>query len=276
MGDGADTIRKNQEETMKAGRHPGDAASVLAPLVLEIGQPSFPQRLIDTVRAVAHVGHCMVFAFEQHTARWTLGIGNIAIGPDLGAAYSERFYLADPNHETLLDRQCAHQPIVLPSFSPRMYSDAYRKVFFEDGEIIDKIATAIWAGDTCFYVNFYRTLDQGKFTRFETGRLVQLAPTLTAIVARHCQEQEAPDSSTKLERLFETSDCFVTLTPREKEVCRRILSGYRTEAIAAELGISVHSAFTYRKRAYEKLGISSQSELFGIALRFMTLPRVAH
>ena len=37
------------------------------------------------------------------------------------------------------------------------------------------------------------------------------------------------------------------LTGREKEVCLRILSGFSSEAIAAELGISLHSALTYRK-----------------------------
>jgi DNA-binding CsgD family transcriptional regulator len=265
-----------QEDVMRAGRNPGDVAFVLAPMVLAIGQPSFPKLLLDTVRDVANVGHCMVFAFEDQAARCTLDIGNIGIGADLGAAYSGHFYVADPNHETLLLGRSLRRPILLPSFSPRMYSNAYRKMFFEDGEIVDKSATAIWVDDTCFYVNFYRTTDQGRFTRSEAIRLSELAPALAAIVARHCQEQEGPDGRKQLERLFETRECFLMLTPREKEVCRRILSGYGTEAIASDLGISLHSAFTYRKRAYEKLGISSQNELFAIALRLMARPRAAH
>ena len=261
---------------MAADQRPTDVASVLAPMVLAIGRPSFPQRLLETVRNAANVGHCMVFAFEEQTARCPLGIGNIGIGPDLGAAYSEHFYAADPNHETMLRHQSAHRPIVLPKFSPRMYSATYRKLFFEDGEIIDKSATAIWVDNTCFYLNFYRTIDQGRFTLAETARLSELAPALAAIVARHCQEQDVPDPRRQLERLFKTRECFLALTPREKDVCRRILSGYGTEAIASELGISLHSAFTYRKRAYEKLGISSQNELFAIALRLMARPRSAH
>ena len=63
------------------------------------------------------------------------------------------------------------------------------------------------------------------------------------------------------------------LTAREKDVCRRILDGFSSEAIAGELGIALNSVFTYRKRAYEKLGIASQNELFAIALRLMTAPR---
>lgn len=63
------------------------------------------------------------------------------------------------------------------------------------------------------------------------------------------------------------------LTPREQEVCRRILLGLSSEAISQALGISVHSTLTYRKRACERLGISSQNELFSIVLRLLGWPR---
>ena len=262
---------------MQIDRSPGDAADVLAPMVLAIGSPSFPTALMDTVRDVANVGHCMVFAFkDERTARSALGIGNIAIGPDLGAAYSEHFFLADPNRDTILSRRSVQRTIMLPNFSRRMYSDSYRRMFFEDAKIVDKIATAIWLDDTCIYVNFYRTADQGRFMRHEAARLSNLAPTLTAIVARHCREDKVTEAPMTIEKLFATGEHFKSLTPREKQVCQRILSGYGSEAISSELGISLHSTFTYRKRAYEKLGICSQNELFAIALRLMAVPRRAH
>jgi DNA-binding CsgD family transcriptional regulator len=44
------------------------------------------------------------------------------------------------------------------------------------------------------------------------------------------------------------------------------LLGFSSEAISQALGISLHSTLTYRKRAYERLGISSQNELFSIVL----------
>jgi DNA-binding CsgD family transcriptional regulator len=275
--DVADISWKKQEDAVQADRTRKDIADVLAPMVLAIGQPAFPNALIDALREVANVGHCMVFAFEQeHRVRWALGRGNIGIGPDLGAAYAEHFYVADPNREMILEHRSAQQPIVLPGFSRRMYTDSYRKLFFEDAGIIDKIAVAFWVDRTCFYVNFYRTVDQGRFARPETARLARLVPALTAIVARHCQAEDVAGTTNKLVTLFATTDRFVALTPREKEVCQRILSGYSSEAISAELGVSLHSTFTYRKRAYEKLGISSQNELFAIVLGLMALPRRTH
>lgn len=262
---------------MQMDRTPGHIANALAPMVLAIGRASFPHALIDTLRDVANVGHAMVFAFEDEaSARCVLGAGNIGIGPGLGAAYAEHFYMADPNREAILEHRSAQQPIVLPNFARRMYTDSYRKLFFDDAEIVDKVAAAFWVDRTCFYVNFYRTVEQGVFTRSETARLAKLVPALTAIVARHCQADDAESLTSKLATLFATTNRLAALTPREKEVCLRILSGYSSEAISSELGVSLHSTLTYRKRAYEKLGISSQNELFGIVLGLMALPRRTH
>src|ERR1700748_1512125 len=78
--------KKSRKETMKAHafrehralkeRGSGD----IAPAVLAIGHPSFPQVLIDTLRRTAAVGHCMVFTFDgERSTRCLLDIGNIPI-----------------------------------------------------------------------------------------------------------------------------------------------------------------------------------------------------
>ncbi|MGJ4928728.1 helix-turn-helix transcriptional regulator [Bradyrhizobium sp. HKCCYLS2038] len=260
---------------MEASRPGVDATGAVSAMVLAIGKPSFPHVLIDTLRAVADVGHCMVFTFEdQRSARCLLSTGNIPIGPDLGAAYSEHFHTADPNREVIFRERAESRHILLPHFARRMYPKGYRKLFFEDSEIVDKAATAIWVGDHCTYVNFYRTVAQGGFTPGQRQRITAVAPVVAAIVARHCQEQTAAtDPADKLALLFVAGGPLSVLTAREKDVCRRILEGFSSEAIAGDLGIALNSVFTYRKRAYEKLGIASQNELFAIALRLMAAPR---
>ncbi len=136
--------------------------------------------------------------------------------------------------------------------------------------IVDKCATAIWVEDTCFYVNFYRIAAQGRFGDIERTRLQAIAPAIGASVARHFQHG-TPDQN--LAALFATRAPLADLTGREQEVCRRILLGFSSEAISQALGISLHSTLTYRKRAYERLGISSQNELFAIVLRLLAGPR---
>jgi DNA-binding CsgD family transcriptional regulator len=257
---------------MKAEPAFGDFASEITPAVLAIGRPAFPHVLISALRRVADVGHCMVFSFaSERSTACLLDAGNIPTGGGLGVAYSEHFHRSDPNRDAIFGGHGEAAPILLPTFARRMYSDSYRKVFFEDSDIVDKFAAAIWVEDTCFYVNFYRITSQGRFTREQIRRLLAVAPAVSAAVARHFQLDAAADGDPmgRLKTLFATGEQLSALTGREKEVCLRILSGYSSEAIAADLGISLHSALTYRKRAYDRLGISSQNELFGIVLRLM-------
>jgi DNA-binding CsgD family transcriptional regulator len=248
------------------------AASDISPAVLAIGRTVFPQVLIGTLRSLADVGHCMVFSFDsERSTRCLLDVGNIPIGSDLGAAYSEHYHSADPNREALLCGQASAAPIVLPNFARRMYSDTYRKIFFDDSRIVDKFATAIWLDSNCYYVNFYRTASQGRFDHEQLDRLLRIAPAVSAIVARHFQYKAPPESdpTRRIGTLFSGSEPFTRLTGREKDICLGILSGLSSEAISANLSISLHSTLTYRKRAYDKLGISSQNELFSMVLRLL-------
>lgn len=52
------------------------------------------------------------------------------------------------------------------------------------------------------------------------------------------------------------------LTQRELDVCARTLIGLTAEGIALDLNIKKTSVLTYRKRAYARLGVSSQTQLF--------------
>jgi len=51
------------------------------------------------------------------------------------------------------------------------------------------------------------------------------------------------------------------LSKREREVCARAAIGMSVETTALELGIGKTTVLTYRKRAYERLDVTSPSEL---------------
>ena len=53
----------------------------------------------------------------------------------------------------------------------------------------------------------------------------------------------------------------VALTPREREISSLAAAGSPSRAIAARLGISERTVNNHLQRAYEKLGVSSRSEL---------------
>ena len=57
------------------------------------------------------------------------------------------------------------------------------------------------------------------------------------------------------------------LTAREREVTQLNLRGHSSESIGLNLDISLGTVNTHRRKAYAKLGISSQSELLSLLLR---------
>jgi DNA-binding CsgD family transcriptional regulator len=55
--------------------------------------------------------------------------------------------------------------------------------------------------------------------------------------------------------LLEPTPRTVTLTPNERRILARIVEGKRTPAIAAELGLSVHTVRTVCRSIREKYGL---------------------
>jgi DNA-binding CsgD family transcriptional regulator len=56
------------------------------------------------------------------------------------------------------------------------------------------------------------------------------------------------------------------LAKRELDVVRGVLEGCTAVEIAEALGIKPASVVTYQKRAYQRLGVSNQRQLFALCL----------
>jgi DNA-binding CsgD family transcriptional regulator len=56
------------------------------------------------------------------------------------------------------------------------------------------------------------------------------------------------------------------LSPRETQVLQMLANGLTTKEIASKLGITFHTAATYRKRLREKTGVKNTTELVNFAL----------
>jgi DNA-binding CsgD family transcriptional regulator len=99
----------------------------------------------------------------------------------------------------------------------------------------------------------------------EIEGLRAIADLLIALIARHVDlSLSRPNLTPALTSLEEIYNCVVAATDlsrREGEVCARILYGLSSCGIALDLGIGKESVMTYRKRAYQRLGIGSQREL---------------
>lgn len=119
--------------------------------------------------------------------------------------------------------------------------------------------------DSQFCVRVLRMSGQERLPDYELWQLNEMADLIISVVARH-QDLSAVKSGSftalaSLSRIEERILSTKSLSRREGEVCARILFGYSSCSIAVDLGIGKESVMTYRKRAYQHLGIGSQREL---------------
>lgn len=127
-------------------------------------------------------------------------------------------------------------------------SPEYIEIFFNQPGFAGKTTVLAAGSARRLMVNFYRA---------ETGGR-ELDEALVSLVARlvlvHYQTQPATNYPA----------CLAALSERERQVCLGVLDGKKTELIAGDLDLSPATIVTYRRRAYEKLGISSRGGLFAL------------
>jgi DNA-binding CsgD family transcriptional regulator len=167
----------------------------------------------------------------------------------------------------------------LPLDLERDYDPAYRNHFFDRNDLIDKTSTIGRVEEGAVLCNFYRMGGSGHYSSDDRKRLERILPLVTAFIAAHYRLMRshvpggaAPPELRNRTRSFVHTIVgkrvapFDRLTAREREVCERIVLGYTSIGIGLDLDIALSSVLTYRKRAYAKLGIGTQNELFALCL----------
>lgn len=157
-----------------------------------------------------------------------------------------------------------------------IFDRKYRRTFYSLAEVSQKVSLVFRSSRGTYYINLYRNLEQQGFSQDEVAAISQVGDFLCRLVAKH-HDLLAPeymldgsartytaDRYAKLLRLIRQSllTDAAGLTEKEAEVCAAIACGMTAESIALENNISANTVATHRKRAYAKLGISSQNELF--------------
>jgi len=145
---------------------------------------------------------------------------------------------------------------------------ANRTRLYDDYGLAGKLSVIKRMSDQVLALSLYRSREAGPFTAKDRAKLEVYQGYLAAAIHRHyCWElhQDMPLIE-RIKNLFLVLSASKRLSEREALVCAYVLLGYSNEAIALNLDLSFHSIVTYRRRAYAKLGVTSQSELFSIAL----------
>jgi len=111
-------------------------------------------------------------------------------------------------------------------------------------------------------LSLYRDRRYGSFGVEEFNKIDAIKAPLAAALERHLDLNPTPTRrACRMTDILQSIEGVPMLSSREAAICARIVTGYSNEAIALDLGISFHSVRTYRRRAYEKLNVTSQNEL---------------
>lgn len=144
----------------------------------------------------------------------------------------------------------------------------YRDRLYGEPGLAGKMALILRQPGEVISVSLYRDRSDGAFTKRDITKIGRCSQTLAAALEKHLSLTDNVVSPTvqNIEHALMHLDARRPLSEREASVCARVVMGYTNEAASLDLGLSYHSVATYRRRAYDKLGITSQSELFALLL----------
>lgn len=119
---------------------------------------------------------------------------------------------------------------------------------------MEEIGLYVDACDGIVELGFYRERSRRALPASRLRALNDLCAPIAAAFDRHAvlKLRQAPAATSML-------------SPREREICALLLSGYSSQAMALRLNISRHTVKDHRKAIFRKLHVSSLAELFALS-----------
>lgn len=228
-------------------------ALLLGAVVQHIGSAQFLPALMQFCRAAAGASDCSLLLHRGPTPELA---GAISVAGtrarESGAWYMRGGYyriepslrLASASQERLLLHTLRR-----PELPHCRWVEHYRDIGLEERV---SLLVALDGGGWVF-MNAYRPPGCDVPLDSAAHALAEQAPVLAAALRRH------------LPLLPEETDPLEDLSARERQVVDGILAGTSVKEMARRLDLSPTSVATYRQRAFDKLGIHRQVQLFQLA-----------
>jgi len=245
----------------------GPIRNHMARLIEVCGTPEFEKVLFQAAREAAQCEHLTAFYFTPTgTPRVILAINtvNLPIAQTVAVKYIQQYWELDPANRLRTDLARDGKRYAISCSSDEIDNGSYRRDCYLNVGLQQRISLMRSADEEIYRVNFYKTPGAGHFSPEEMAHIFEASDLVTSLLNKH-DALAAPGNGagSDVSDFFERRLRLLNkgLPRREIQVCALIAKGLSSEGIALELGISVNTVLTHRKRSYARLDISSQNEL---------------
>lgn len=232
-----------------------------------VGRQKFPATLFKLAHEATACKHLTAFSFDDdHAPRVVMAenVGNDDVAFAVARKYVSRYWRLDPANRVSVIARTSEKCWSVTSSAGDIVDSVYRTYCYNAVGLHHRLSISQHRDGRTYRLNFY--LDRSRTFCSETAHgILDAADLLMALIRRHdaqgaSEPKTADDLAQHLRRLAPA------LSARELDVAVGIARGLSSQMIAQELGISVNTVLTYRKRAYARLSISTQNELMQMLL----------
>ena len=255
-------------------------ASVVAKLITAIGQPNLGQKLCELLaRRVAYDMSCIyLFRYDQPAELLHDGYNGL-VSPRTLDAYRHGGYLLDPfyvastqRHPGGLWRMSELAPDSFYSSGFAISSDMHPCISSTHGTRIDEIGFIVHLQSRAALVlSLMKAQRQGPFSEDEMDYMHALTPVIRAVLEQH--GRHLPHTFDNLNVDSQLESAFVgalgQLTDAQKYIAKLLLQGHSNVSIASQLAISEGTVKVHKHNIYQRLEITSHSELFRLFIVYL-------
>jgi len=239
------------------------------------GDPNaFATELLKLFDEALSVTQCTVFAYEFGNRPRTMSVADHRGGRylrDVADTYARHFYSLDGNQKVI--STASHTPhrhdlLLHQQAGDEIGHEAYRAACYRGPEVSDRLSLLMQPNDaTWLSINLYRAHSSGHFQPREIASIEVLAPLIAQAAKHHYALTGHAQVGIPQLMLARLRGTCPALSKRELDVLRGVLEGRTAHEIGETIGVKASSVVTYQKRAYRRLGISSQRQLFALCLQ---------
>ncbi len=251
--------------------HDISAIPAITRMLDTVGTPDFEASIRQLLARCANVGEYIAFIrkSDEKTPSIVMAASENGDSSRRAEAYRDRYFRYDPINR-LLDGTTPGGIYLARVRSDEILQSDYRQTCYTRPGFQEKVSIASNDRDFPVVLSLFPKEPNVDFEPDEVDRLANIAQIILSGIKIHSRmttkltRNHRPTAEEIEVRLRAT---FPGLSNREIAVCARSLLGTTAEGIAFDLGIKQTSVLTYRRRAYDRLKISSVHQLSSMLIQ---------